>query len=87
MAILSEGQILIEGNPTDLVDSIQGKIWSKVIDKKDIEIYKKAYSFISSTLVSGETLIKVIADQKPEEGFQIVKADLEDFYFATIASY
>lgn len=87
MAILSNGQILVEGNPSALVNQIQGKIWSKFIDKKDIETYKKAFSFISSTLVSGETLVKVYAEEKPEEGFQSVKADLEDFYFATLGAH
>lgn len=86
MAILSEGKILLHGRPRDLVNRIQGKIWSKVIDKRYIETYKKAFSFISSTLVSGETLIKVLSDNQPEEGFQPVKADLEDVYFSTIAS-
>lgn len=87
MAILSKGNILVEGNPSELVNRIQGKIWSKFIDRKDIDSYKEAFSFISSTLVSGETLIKVYSDHKPEEGFQPVKADLEDFYFATIAAH
>ena len=84
MAILSEGKILLHGRPRDLVNRIQGKIWSKVIDKRYIETYKKAFSFISSTLVSGETLIKVLSDNQPEEGFQPVKADLEDVYFLKI---
>ncbi len=87
MAILSKGNILTEGNPTALVDSIQGQVWSKIVEKKDIEAYKKAFKFISTTLVSGETEIKVLAEQKPEEGFKAVKADLEDFYFATLASH
>lgn len=64
MAILSDGQIFAEGEPKDLVNSIQGKIWSKIIDKKDLDSYKKAFSFISSTLVSGETLIKVFSNHQ-----------------------
>lgn len=87
MAILSQGEILVEGNPADLVASIQGKIWSKIVAKNDVEAYKKAFQFISSTLVSGETEIKVLSDEQPEEGFTLVKADLEDFYFTTLASH
>lgn len=87
MAILSQGEILVEGNPADLVASIQGKIWSKIVAKNDVEAYKKAFQFISSTLVSGETEIKVLSDERPEEGFTLVKADLEDFYFTTLASH
>ena len=43
MAILSEGKILLHGRQRDLVNRIQGKIWSKVIDKRSIETYKKAF--------------------------------------------
>ena len=38
MAILSEGEIISQGNPTSLVASIDGKIWTKIIAKADIEI-------------------------------------------------
>jgi len=86
MAILSEGEILIQGNPTDLVSSIQNKIWSKIVAKKDVDAYKKAFHVISSKLVSGETQIRVLSDTRPEEGFNSVTAGLEDFYFTTISS-
>lgn len=85
MAILSEGKILVEGNPMQLVQSIQGKVWSKIIAKSELENYKENYRVISSTLVSGETQIKVLAGSQPKEEFELVTADLEDFYFATIS--
>ncbi|WP_191859545.1 ABC transporter ATP-binding protein [Hanstruepera ponticola] len=87
MAILSNGNILVTGNPAELVQGIQGKIWSKIISKTDLEAYKNAFSVISSALVSGETQIKVLSDTKPEEGFSPVRADLEDFYFTTLATH
>lgn len=87
MAILSNGNILVTGNPSELVQGIQGKIWSKIISKTDVEAYKNAFSVISSTLVSGETQIKVLSETKPEEGFSLVRADLEDFYFTTLATH
>jgi len=86
MAILSKGKIIIEGNPIELVNTIKGKVWSKIIKKQDIEIYKKAFHVISAKLVSGETQIRVLSDNCPEEGFNSVNADLEDLYFATISA-
>ncbi|EDP70853.1 ABC transporter related protein [Flavobacteriales bacterium ALC-1] len=86
MAILSNGKIIIEGNPIKLVNTIKGKVWSKIIKKQDIEIYKKAFNVISAKLVSGETQIRVLSDNCPEEGFNIVNADLEDLYFTTITA-
>ncbi|MCG2417803.1 ABC transporter ATP-binding protein [Aequorivita sp. F47161] len=84
MAILSDGEIISEGNPTELVTSIEGKIWTKIIPKKDIEAYKKAFDVISTKLVAGETQIRVLSDAKPEEGFRLITPNLEDFYFTTL---
>lgn len=84
MAILSNGEIISEGNPTKLVATIDGKIWTKIIPKKDIEIFKKAFHVISTKLVSGETQIRVLSDKKPKAGFDMITPNLEDYYFATL---
>jgi len=84
MAILSNGEIISEGNPTELVATIDGKIWTKIIPKKDIKIYKKAFDIISTKLVSGETQIRVLSENKPEAGFEKIVPNLEDFYFTTL---
>ncbi|SNR56500.1 ABC transporter ATP-binding protein [Lutibacter flavus] len=84
MAILANGEIISEGNPKELVASIEGKIWTKIIPKTDIDSFKKAFDIISTKLVSGETQIRVLSEQKPEEGFEIITPNLEDFYFATV---
>jgi len=86
MAIMSYGQIISQGNPAELVASIEGKIWSKIIAKSDLEIYKKAFSVISTKLIAGQTQIRVIAENKPEEGFEMIIPNLEDYYFATLFS-
>ena len=84
MAILSNGEIISEGNPKDLVTSIEGKIWTKIVPKKDIEVYKNTFDVISTKLVAGDTQIRVLSDKKPEEGFQLITPNLEDFYFTTL---
>ncbi|MGI9531254.1 ABC transporter ATP-binding protein [Lutimonas sp.] len=84
MAILADGEIISQGNPTSLVASIEGKIWTKIIPKADIDIYKKAFQVISTKLVSGETQIRVLSDSKPEAGFDKITPNLEDYYFATL---
>lgn len=84
MAILSNGEIISEGNPTELVATIEGRIWTKIIPKKDIEVYKKAFDVISTKLVSGKTQIRVVSENKPETGFEKIAPNLEDYYFATM---
>jgi len=84
MAILSNGKIITQGNPSELVATINGKIWSKIVPKKDVDVYKKAFDVISTKLVSGETQIRVLSETKPETGFEIITPNLEDFYFTTL---
>ena len=84
MAILAEGEIISQGNPTELVASIEGRIWIKIIPKKEIDIYKKAFDVISTKLVSGKTQIRVLSESKPEAGFDVIIPSLEDYYFATL---
>jgi ABC-type multidrug transport system ATPase subunit len=84
MAILSNGEIISEGNPKDLVASIEGKIWTKMVPKKDIEVYKKTFDVISTKLVAGDTQIRVLSDYIPEDSFEAITPNLEDFYFAML---
>ncbi|MDE5420455.1 ABC transporter ATP-binding protein [Labilibaculum sp. DW002] len=84
MAILAEGEIVAQGNPSELVKGLKGKIWSKMIKKDDVDAYHKAFKVISTKLVSGETQIRVISDSIPEKGFNSIDPNLEDLYFATV---
>ena len=84
MAILSNGEIISEGKPTELVASIDGKIWTKIIPKNDLAIFKKTFNVISTKLIAGETQIRVLSDIKPEADFDVITPNLEDFYFATL---
>ncbi|OUS00110.1 multidrug ABC transporter ATP-binding protein [Flavobacteriales bacterium 33_180_T64] len=84
MAILSNGQIISIGNPTELVASIDGKIWTKIIPKGDLNIFKKSFDVISTKLIAGETQIRVMSNHRPEVGFDVITPNLEDFYFATL---
>ncbi|KAB1158612.1 ABC transporter ATP-binding protein [Tenacibaculum aiptasiae] len=84
MAILSEGKIISQGNPKELVESIKGKVWSKIIAKKEIEFYKNKFNIISTKLISGETQIRVLSNSKPELDFEMINPSLEDYYFSTL---
>ena len=84
MAILASGKIIREGNPLELVESLSGKIWTKLIRKQDLPAYNNAFNVISTKLLAGETQIRVIADSRPEQGFETMNTNLEDLYFATL---
>jgi ABC-type multidrug transport system ATPase subunit len=83
MAILAGGKILLEGNPTALVESLDNNIWRKTIDLAEFEAVKASLPVISSRLQAGRTVVHVLADSAPE-GFTAADIDLEDVYFSML---
>jgi len=86
MAIICLGEVVAEGKPSTLVEGIKGKVWKKIIDKAEVESYKKEMQVISTHLKSGNTVIHVLNDSQPDTSFEACEADLEDVYFAEISS-
>lgn len=88
MAIISNGELLLEGAPGPTIDALKGRIWSKVVatDTERDEI-EKASSVISTHLVGGLHEVRVYAEATPGEGFTAVEADLEDVYFYHLSQH
>ncbi len=86
MAIICDGRIVSEGAPADLVAKLQGRIWKKIIDKSDLEAAKARYKVISTRLLAGRTVIHILSDDNPGDGFAPVEGGLEDVYFSTLST-
>jgi ABC-type multidrug transport system ATPase subunit len=86
MAIICDGRIVKEGAPAALVTQLSGRIWRKTIDKAELEDAKARHQVISTRLLSGRTVIHVLADQDPGDGFGQVEGGLEDVYFSTLST-
>lgn len=84
MAIINQGEVLHTGNPVEAVNAVQGKIWSKTIEKEELEAYQTKYNVISERLIAGKPEIHVFSETKPDSSFEPKVADLEDVYFAKI---
>ena len=84
MAILSQGEIIAKGSPSELIETIEGKVWSRMISKQELPDYRKNYQVISTKLIAGQTQIRIVSDRKTEAGFEKVSSNLEDYYFATL---
>jgi len=84
MAILGNGKIIAKGNPSELKAKLEGKIWKKTISKSELKKYKKQFDVISTRLHSGKTQIQVLANEKPENGFESMPPDFESLYFSTL---
>ena len=85
MAVLANGRIQLEGAPLDLIHSTRGRIWMKVIERAELDRYKEQYEVISTRLFAGRTVVHILADSDPGNGFENVAGGLEDVYFSTLA--
>jgi ABC-2 type transport system ATP-binding protein len=84
MAIISEGRVLSTGDPRSVMSELNGRIWQKVIEKSDLEAYRRELTVISSRWSGGRVMIHVLSELPMEDGFVPVEADLQDVYFSTL---
>lgn len=83
MAVLGEGKILLQGNPIEVSNALNGRIWRKTILPDEIDIMEQQFNIISTRLFAGRTVIHVLADTAPP-GFDVAPVSLEDAYFHTL---
>ena len=85
-AMIVGGKVVRAGTPRELIAELRGRIWAKTIEKRDLEAHRAQHSVIATRLYGGRTVIHVLADSAPGEGFAPVEGSLEDVYFSTLSS-
>lgn len=85
MAILNGGRILKQTTPIEATKEIDGQIWTKIIERDDLESMEATYNVLSSNYNQDNTLnIRVHAMEKPTDDFQIANPQLDDVYFIAL---
>jgi ABC-2 type transport system ATP-binding protein len=84
MAVLAAGRIQLDGAPGELIQRSRGTVWAKTIERGHLEEVKAAYAVISTRLFAGRTIVHVLADQDPGNGFKAVEGGLEDVYLSAL---
>ena len=85
MAVLTDGRVQREGAPQDLIHSTRGRIWMKVVERGELARYREQYEVLSTRLFAGRTVVHILSDRDPGNGFTLVDAGLQDVYFSTLA--
>jgi len=86
MAIIAGGKLLLEGSPTESLDALHGKIWSKVVATDDeLRELEGSLNVVSAHLAAGQHEVRVFAESSPGEGFRNVDSGLEDVYFLNLS--
>lgn len=85
MAILNGGRILKHTTPIEATKEIEGVIWTKIIERDDLESMEAMYNVLSSNYNQDNTLnVRVHAAEKPADGFVQTAAQLDDVYFIAL---
>ena len=87
MAIIHDGQILLEADPRCATGGLCGRIWSREIAKEALPRVQREQAVISTTVLDGRTVVRVYSNVAPGVGYERAKPDLEDVYLSALAGH
>jgi ABC-type multidrug transport system ATPase subunit len=86
LAIMGQGRILRQGEPKALIAALQGRLWTTLVGRDDVEALRARHTVVSSRLRDGRIEVRVTAAEAPP-GMSAASPDLEDVYFATLIEH
>ena len=82
MAIISNGELLLEGAPAEALETLSSRIWSKLVtDESELATLEAQLQIVSVQLLGGAHEVRIYSETDPGSGFRPVDANLEDVYF------
>lgn len=85
MAILNGGRILKHTTPQEATKEIEGTVWTKIINRDDLDGVEATYNLLSSNYNQDNTLnVRVHSAEKPADGFEQTAPQLDDVYFIAL---
>ena len=85
MAIISNGEVVLEGAPDEAMARLRGGIWSTVVHSdEEYAAVSEQFKVVSTKLLGGAHEIRVHAGTAPGDGFRPVDPALEDAYFLAL---
>lgn len=87
MAIINRGEILLEAEPLEAVAAMRGRIWRRVIAKRELPELERQLSVVSTKFLGGRTVVRVHNPTSPGSEYDSAEPDLEDVYFSAMAGY
>ena len=86
MAIIDKGEIRLEADPLSAIAALKGRVYVREVQRADLAAFSASHAVISTKLLAGRTVIRVLADAPPGDGFTPIDPTLEDVYFAAMRS-
>lgn len=80
LALLKEGKILFSGKVNELIEKVEGEVWSINIDRNELDNIRKKYTVLSIVSENQGIRVRVLSKNSPMEGATCVSANIEDAY-------
>ena len=88
MAIINNGEVLLQGVPAQAIDELKARIWRKVVATDDERVaIESSFNVVSVHLVGGLHELRVYSESSPGDGFSAAEANLEDVYFLNLSRH
>ncbi len=85
MAIIGNGKVVLEGTPSDSLETLRGHIWTKIVTSQaELAEIEKNFDLVSTQLTAGRHQVRVFSEQPLDQGFTPADIGLEDVYFTSI---
>jgi ABC-2 type transport system ATP-binding protein len=84
VAIIDHGRIRLEDDPQSAVARLHGRIWRRVVGRDELARHQQELPVLSTKLLAGRTVLRVLSDASPESGYEPAEPGLEDVYFAAM---
>jgi ABC-2 type transport system ATP-binding protein len=86
MAIINEGQVILQGDPARVLDDVRGRLWRKRITRAELPALQSAMQVVSVRLVAGDPIVHVYSETSPGSDFVVVEPNLEDVYLHRVGN-
>jgi ABC-type multidrug transport system ATPase subunit len=84
MAIMAGGRIVLQGNTSELIGRLDGQVWRKVVSRSQVGEYQSQHRVIATRLFAGKTVLHVLSETNPGDGFSPLQQGLEELYMVSI---
>jgi len=87
IAIISDGRLLISAVPETLLQSVENKVWERVIPSVDLPAIRQQYLVSNVMRRSDGVHLRIVADSRPGADAMPMVPTLEDAYLYSVTNH
>jgi len=88
MGVMGEGKLIVRGAPEDLIERIQGQVWTQRFESdEEVDRLKSEMQVLSTRRLRGATIVSALSSQTPGSGWEPRDVLLEDAYFTYLNGF